>query len=279
MDFSNLCEDSNTFLHDFWTNEIEITKNEEYRLIESKNFPDFFIKSSESDYAFSTKENSYQHYDQQISTFNQSTNNIPCIDDPTCSKENTISLKNKFNLIFKKKGFSERNHKPDSMRKKFKIAMLVFFINKFNEKGRELGVFKKAERLRKLHKSITSNINISFNQQMIGKSMNQLYLEDDICDGRAHDFNRFTSNKKLLKKLEKENWAPLRLMMKQSVYDVIIEYIHSESFKDHLLVILKDFGNEYYKVYKTYAFDYLSYFSKSKANLRKFLKNQMKEKN
>jgi hypothetical protein len=181
-----------------------------------------------------------------------------------------------------KKGLTERNLQSDSMRKKFKTAVLEFFIKQFNLKATELNLFKnKKERLRKLNKKINSTITIPFNKQMIERSMMDLYQYDDYYDERPSDINRYDHNQKILLKMKQELWVPLRLMMEKTMREIIINFINSHSFLEHLhFQILNQFNEEYLSLYLTYAYDYVDYFSESKANIiivkKKFQKKRKK---
>jgi hypothetical protein len=276
-DFYQDCFSFDEFLQDHFYFHSKRGKDEFFEHTEQMFISDFDKKPEDVEGEMSTNVNSYQLTAQtpEMVGYKLQAANLFV---ETFTKDGTLIQTKKPRLIVFKKGKSARNCKSDSMRKKFKIEVLSDFIDKINEMGKELNFFQKGERLRKLHKTTTSNINISFNQKMISKTMMQIYLED-ISDQRTQDIKRLSTNQNILKKIIYKNCEPIKRMMEKPLFEIINNYFYSQSFYDHLKsVILEKFGTEYYEAYKAYAFDYLTYFSNTKANIRKNKKNKKSQK-
>jgi hypothetical protein len=170
---------------------------------------------------------------------------------------------------------SARKFKPDGMRKKFKIAVLDFFILVVNEtlKNENLLAQDSNQMLKKLSSKVTSRIDIKSIKSMMERTMLDLY-SNDFFTKQPLDQERKNCNESILTLITLSRNENLKKLFDFTFKEIIEEFLKSVHHKKHLKTIKNSEKEMYYEIYKLTSLDFVSYYKNNKANKRVSEKNK-----
>lgn len=181
-------------------------------------------------------------------------------DDACCSDGKSFhsKLKEEENTVYRRK------FKPDDMRKKIKVHFHKTLRMKINQKLREAGSKKF---FNALNQNFICNISKAYNQEVLNKSLNEIYSIKFPCR-RVSDHSKFQQNNDTLDYIQDNSDIE-----KNSGYDVIgkltyrqlfEEYLKSEEYGQSLDEISKKEKGFYLDRYRELARDYIEFFERDK---------------
>jgi len=234
---------------------------------EGKNNSTLQRNNDEDIYDFiKTKKFHIKKFNKSEQTLNNpnSANNIP---NPTVTKfpNNVGNFQNNSNLSNlclpeNKVNKENRKFKADSIHKKIKVNVLKFLKATICE-------FIPNKKVNSLSQEIITNVNISFNKELLQKQLFKIY-EDDYLENDCLDC---LEN---IKKMMSENREFFELMNLTLKDFIIYKYWKSEFHKKKLSKIFQQESYEYYVNYEYLDKEFINYFLSNKGNKRKILKNK-----
>ena len=184
---------------------------------------------------------------------NESTNNAN--NDNNNNNNNVL-------ILPETKNFREnRKFKADSIHKKIKVNVLKYLKATITE-------FIPNKRLNNLSQEIITNVNISFNKDLLEKQLFKIY-EDDYL---ATDGIECLDNIKNAMDENREFFDMMNLNLKDFI---IHKYWKSNFHKKKLSKIFQQESYEYYVNYEFLDKEFINYFLNNKGNKRKLLNNKL----
>lgn len=222
--------------------------DEVYDFLKSKKF--HIKKFSKSEQALNnTNNNNNNVNNSQGSNFPSMAGNLPNVNNMS-----NVSLpENKVNK-------ENRKFKADSIHKKIKVNVLKYLKATICE-------FIPNKRMNNLSQEIITNVNISFNKDLLEKQLYRIY-EDDYLE---NDGLECLEN---LKRAMAENREFFELMDMTLKDFIIYKYWRSDFHKKKLSKIFQQESYEYYVNYEYLDKEFINYFLSNKGNKRKILKNK-----
>lgn len=153
-----------------------------------------------------------------------------------------------------------RKFKADSIHKKIKVNVLKYLKATVCE-------FIPSKRINNLSQEIITNVNISFNKELLEKPLFKIY-EDDYLE---NDGLECLEN---IKRAMAENREFFELMNMTLKDFIIYKYWKSDFHKKKLSKIFQQESYEYYVNYEYLDREFINYFLSNKGNKRKILKNK-----
>ncbi len=173
---------------------------------------------------------------------------------------NLINI-NMSNLSLPEKTNKEnRKFKADSIHKKIKVNVLKYLKGTICE-------FIPNKRINNLSQEIITNVNISFNKELLEKALYKIY-EDDYLE---NDGLETLDNIKRGMCENREFFELMNLTLKDFI---IYKYWKSDFHKKKLSKIFQQESYEYYVNYEYLDREFINYFLNNKGNKRKILKNK-----
>ena len=175
---------------------------------------------------------------------------------------NLPNLNNLTNLSLPENKINKENRKfkADSIHKKIKVNVLKYLKATVCE-------FIPNKRINNLSQEIITNVNISFNKDLLEKQLYRIY-EDDYLETDSLDC---LDN---IKKAMAENRELFELMNMTLRDFIIYKYWKSDFHKKKLSKIFQQESYEYYVNYEYLDKEFINYFLSNKGNKRKILKNK-----
>lgn len=189
---------------------------------------------------------------------NQSSNNLVNTISNSTYNLNTSNIQN---LPLPEKSNKEnRKFKADSIHKKIKVNVLKYLKATICE-------FIPNKRVNNLSQEIITNVNISFNKELLEKQLYKIY-EDDYLENNGLEC---LDN---IKKAMYENREFFELMNLTLKDFITYKYWKSDFHKKKLTKIFQQESYEYYVNYEFLDKEFINYFLNNKGNKRKILKNK-----
>ena len=175
--------------------------------------------------------------------------------------ESNTHLNNSQTIITENKVNREnRKFKADSIHKKIKVNILKYLKGIITE-------FIPNKRINNLSQEIITNVNISFNKELLEKQVYKIY-EDDYIETDAMDC--LDNIKKGLIE-NREFFEIMNLTLKDFI---IYKYWKSDFHKKKLTKIFQQESYEYYVNYEFLDKEFINYFLNNKGNKRKIKRNK-----
>jgi len=214
-----------------------------YDFLKSKKF--HIKKFNKSEQALNNANNMSN---TQVSNFPRTTANLPNVNMSNSSLQENKSIK------------ENRKFKADSIHKKIKVNVLKYLKGTVCE-------FIPNKKINNLSQEIITNVNISFNKELLEKQLYKIY-EDDYLENDGLDcfenINRAMAE-------NREFFELLNMTMKDFI---IYKYWKSDFHKKKLSKIFQQESYEYYVNYEYLDKEFINYFLSNKGNKRKILKNK-----
>jgi hypothetical protein len=204
-------------------------------------------------------------------------NQITFSEDLTTASENHLKINN---LIFKIEKISlseERNttcssneildvprrkELPDDMRRKFKVHIFKYILNKLNL-YRTLYALPEDRKFIKFSKELIETISIKYNKSLNEKTLGNILNEDRSISKKLKIFDD-EHNKNLAEDLL--SIEQFECLFNITVKELIEEFMTSSQFSNHLEKVKRKDGTNYYLKYYSIVTDYIFYYIRKDPN-------------
>jgi len=199
--------------------------------------------------------------EQALTNANNMNNSLVSSNFPSmaCNLPNINNLSN-LSLQENKSNKENRKFKADSIHKKIKVNVLKYLKATICD-------FIPNKRINNLSQEIITNVNISFNKDLLEKQLFKIY-EDDYLETDGLDC---LDNIRIAMDENREFFELMNMTLKDFI---IYKYWKSDFHKKKLSKIFQQESYEYYVNYEYLDKEFINYFLSNKGNKRKIIKNK-----